>query len=105
MICSSSAAPSPIDSILRRSRTATKHALVADTPCDAVGVEPLEQELRGLPARADEIAEPRQRDASGGFHLRDELRARVVVGGTRDREPVADADEPPLVLEQARECR
>ena len=51
-------------------RTSTLHgrpaqdALVADAAREAVGVEPLEQELRRAAADAEQVAEPGQRDPS-----------------------------------------
>src|SRR5204862_1304553 len=78
-------------------------ALVADAPRDAVRVETLEQELRGLAAGAEQVAEARERDAAGGLAFLDERLPGPCVGVGRDRVAVADADEPPALLEEARE--
>ena len=90
--CSSSDCPTPAE-----------HALVADAPCQAVGVEALEEELRRLAADAEQVAEPRERDAAVRLELRDECGARVRVRRRRDRVAVADADEAAPLLEEAGE--
>ena len=45
-----------------------QNALVADPAREPVGVEPLEQELRGAAARAEQVAQPRERDPPARSH-------------------------------------
>src|SRR5204862_7391383 len=52
---------------------------------------------------AERVAEARERDAPGRLQLLDEHLPRLLVGAGRDREAVADADEPSLLLEEPRE--
>src|SRR5581483_12433162 len=75
----------------------------ADAARHPVGVHPVEQELRGPAADAQEVAEASERDPAGSLALGDERRARLLVRRRRDRVAVADPDEPPLLLEEARE--
>ena len=56
-------------------------------------------------ADAEQVAEARERDLPGGLALGDERRPGLLVGGRADGEPVADAHEPPRLLERARELR
>src|SRR5581483_8243090 len=84
---------------------AAEDSHVARPARDAVRVEALEQELRRTPAHAEQVAEARQRDLAPRLALRDEHAPHLVVGGTRHGQPGAEADEPPLLLEEAREPR
>src|SRR2546428_8920288 len=97
------AAPCRRRSFRRSYGRAPQDALIADAARDPVGVETLEQQLRRLARRVQEVAEAPERDRAGRLALFDQHFACTVVRLTRDREAVADADEPPLLLEEARE--
>src|SRR6188508_325325 len=79
---------------------AAEHALVPDAPREAVGIEALEEELGGLSARAEQIAEARERDRAHAFALLEQQALRLVVGRRADREAVAGPDEPALALQE-----
>src|SRR5207244_48848 len=55
------------------------------------------------PADAEQVAEACERDPPRLLAFADEHVARVLVGSRRDRVAVADADEPPALLEEAAE--
>ena len=76
---------------------AAQDSAVADAPRHAVGVEPLEIELRGLPADPERVAELGERDPVG------EDGSRLLVRLGRDREAVADAHEAALLFEETSE--
>src|SRR5205085_4401214 len=83
---------------------APEHALVADPAREAVRVEALEEKLGGSARAAEQVAEAGQRDPPRALALLDEHAPCPLVGARRDREPVADLDEPAGVLEEAGEA-
>src|SRR5207248_5659760 len=82
----------------RQCSTSSQDALVADAPGEPVGVEALEQQLRGLTAHTEQVAEPCERDPPRRLALADELGARLAVGRGRHGIAVADADTSSLLL-------
>ena len=60
-----------------------EHARVADTARQAVGVEALEQELRGAAEMPSEVPEARQRDRRVAARIQSSEVARVLVGASR----------------------
>src|SRR5207247_4648758 len=57
------------DSLTAAQASPAEHALVADASRDAVGVEALEQQLRGPARTPDQIAEPGESDAISDLEL------------------------------------
>src|SRR5918995_3594646 len=80
-------------------------ARLAGPARDPVRVEALEEQLRRAPRGAEQVAEACERDRAGRLALSHEQAARLVVGGPREREPVADADGRAALLEEGGEPR
>src|SRR2546421_6624692 len=89
----------PERSVRRWPGRAPQDPLVADSPRQAIGIEALQEELRGPARDPQEVAEPRQCDPARRLALAHERCPRQVVGAARDREAVADPDEAALLLE------
>src|SRR5205823_3669317 len=103
--CSARRAPSPPRGSRSDCPTATQDTLVADASRQPVGVEALEQELRGPAADAEQVAETRERDAPRRLALCNERTACLLVRPRRNGVAVADPHEAALLLEEARDGR
>src|SRR5207253_2020017 len=68
-------------------------------------VEALEQELGRAAGDPEQVAEAREGDPAGRLAFADESGTGELVGRRRDRETVAHAREPALLLEEACELR
>src|SRR5437588_5525777 len=82
---------------------APEHPCVADSARDAVRIEAFEQELRSTAADAEQIAEAGERDLSRCAALVDERLPRLLECLRGHGHPVAEPDEPALLLEEERQ--